>query len=102
MLLDEILPTPSLTGYVRLYRIIDFHFPDVESIPFKVYPPRPEHCLQFYPKDTETVKYPDSDIVISNKKATIIGQHTTVNHRYVGKLFLCFQVVFQPEALYPS
>lgn len=100
MLLNEIKPSPFLTEFIRLYRIIDFYFPDIVELPFKAYPPRPEHCLQFYPKDTETVKYPDNNIVISNRKSTIIGQHTVINHRYVGREFLAFQVVFQPGALY--
>ncbi len=85
MLFNEIKPSPFLTEFIRLYRIIDFHFPDIVELPFKAYPPRPEHCLQFYPKDTETVKYPDNNIVISNRKSTIIGQHTVINHRYVGR-----------------
>ncbi len=100
MLLNEIIPSAFLTEFIRLYRIVDFHFPDATALPFKVYPPRPEHCLQFYPKDTETVKYPDSNIAVTNKKTTIIGQHTIINHRHVGKEFLAFQVVFQPGALY--
>ena len=100
MLLNEIIPSAFLIEYIRLYRIIDFNFPAGASIPFKTYPPRPEQCLQFYPKDAETVKYPDSGLVISNKKVTVVGQHTIVNHRYVGKDFLCLQIVFQPGALY--
>ena len=100
MLFNEIKPSAFLSDYIRLYRIIDFNFPDGATIPFKAYPPRPEQYLQFFPKDTETVKYPDSDISISNKKVAIIGQHTIVSHRYVGKDFFCFQVVFQPGALY--
>lgn len=100
VLLNEIIPSSFLTSYIRLYRIMDFHFPDAVPIPFKAYPPRPEHCLQFYPKDAETVTYPDSNRSISNKKITVIGQHHIVNHRYVGKNFFCFQVVFQPGALH--
>ena len=100
MLLNDIKPSNFLIDYVRLYRIIDFEFDSATIIPPKLYSPRPEQCLQFYPKDTETVKYADSDKVISNKKAVITGQHTTLNHRYVGQKFLSFQVVFQPGAFY--
>ncbi len=100
MLINEVKPSPFLFEYIRLYRIIDFHFPKSISLPFKVYPPRPEHCLQFYPKDTETVEYTNKSLVIANKKATILGQHTIVNHRHVGREFLAFQVVFQPGALH--
>jgi AraC-like DNA-binding protein len=100
MLLNEVKPTSFLSEYIRLYRIIDFCFPGTASIPPKIYSPRPEQCLQFYPKDTETVRYPDADRIISNKQATVVGQHTITNHRYVGREFLSFQVVFQPGVLY--
>lgn len=100
MLLNDIKPSASLSEFVRLYRIIDFHFTDVTGIPVKVYSPRPEHCLQFYPKDCELVRYPESNLAIANKKTAVIGQHTNVIHRHVGKAFLSFQVVFQPGALF--
>jgi AraC-like DNA-binding protein len=100
MLLNEVKPSPFLSEFIRLYRIVDFHFPRDVSLPCKVYPPRPEHCLQFYPRDTETVEYTEKKVVVSNKKATILGQHTIVNNRFVGRDFLVFQVVFQPGALY--
>lgn len=100
MVLNEIKPSNFLIDYIRLYRIIDFQFDSAAVIPPKLYSPRPEQCLQFYPKDTETVKYPDSDNIISNKKVVITGQHTKLNHRHVGHSFLSFQVVFQPGAFY--
>lgn len=100
MLINEIKPSPFLQEYIRLYRIIDFHFNSSVSIPIKMYSPRPEQCLQFYPKDTETVKYPGSRFTVSDKKTAITGQHTILNHRRVGNEFLSFQVVFQPGALF--
>lgn len=100
MVINQIIPSPFLTEYIRLFNIVDFNFPDGAVLPFKIYPPRPEHCMQFYPKDTEIVTYPESNVTVSNKKATVIGQHTVVNHRFVGKEFLSFQVVFQPSGLY--
>ena len=100
MLLNEIQPNPHLTEFIRLYRIIDFHFTGAAIIPPKIYSPRPEQCLQFYPKDSETVKHLDSDFHVSNKKVSCIGQHTKSLQRYVGKDFLSFQVLFQPGAFY--
>ena len=99
MLLNEIKPGSFLAEHIRLYRIIDFHFPDATTIPPKLYSPRPEQCLQFYPKDTETVRYPGSELSTSDKRATCIGQHTVLHQRFVGKEFLSFQVVFQPEVI---
>ena len=99
MLLNEIKPSASLADYIRLYRLIDFKF-DHTPMHFKAYPPRPEHTLQFFPKDTEMLYYPDSDSFIAGKKTALVGQHTTLNHRYVGKQFLVVQVVFQPGSLF--
>lgn len=100
MLINEIKPGSPLTQYVRLYRIIDFHFSKEVIIPPKMYSPRPEQCLQFYPRDTETVNYPHSNTAVSNKQVTVTGQHTVLSHRHVGNQFLSLQVVFQPGALY--
>jgi AraC-like DNA-binding protein len=97
--IDYILPGRHLREFIRLYRVIDFFFPDVDQIPFKAYTPRPEHCLQFYPRDPETVRYTGSETSTSTR-VSLVGQHTIVNQRYVGKNFLTFQVVFQPGALF--
>jgi AraC-like DNA-binding protein len=100
MILDNIIPHESLREFVRIYRIIEFTFPGNISIPPKAYTPRPEHCLQFYPKDTETVHYPSSNLEVTGVKVIISGQPTFVHHRFVQKEFLTFQIVFQPGALY--
>ena len=100
MLLNEIKPSTHLTDFVRLYRIIDFRFDSTAIIPPKLYSPRPEHCLQFYPRDTETVTYPSNGLTVSGKRVTFVGQHTVLQHRQVGSNFLSFQVVFQPMALH--
>ncbi len=100
MLLDDIRPSPDLAGYVRQYRIADFVFSAAETLPFKAYPPRPQECLLFYPKDTETVVYPDSLWSYSGKKCVVTGQHTVVRNLFVGRNFMVVMVVFQPGALY--
>lgn len=100
MLLNEIKPSHFLTEYIRLYRIIDFHFPNSTVIPFKAYPPRPEHCLQFMAKDPEVIKYPDSGSLVTHRNAIFMGPHTSIIHRYPGREMLGFQVVFQPGAMY--
>mgnify|MGYP006149180791 FL=1 len=57
MVLLEFPPSPILKEFVRTFRIVDFVFSANQAIPYKPYPPKPEHCLSFYPRDTETVKY---------------------------------------------
>lgn len=99
MLLNEILPSRILSDYIRLYRIIDFEFPDKLTIPEKIYPPRPEHCLQFFPTSTK-IFYPESGEVILPKNASLVGQHTIINRRTIYRKFLSIQIVFQAGAIF--
>ena len=66
MVLSEFLPSLPLAGFIRVYRVVHFVFNDITNIPYKPYPPRPEHCLSFYPRDTETVEYVNSGKKITN------------------------------------
>ena len=100
MLLSEIKPSPCLSEHVKMFRVIEFHFPQAAVMPFKAYAPKPEYCIQFMPHDAETVVYPDSGLTISNKKIIMIGLHTHVIHRYVASDILGLQVVFQPGSIY--
>lgn len=100
MLLQDILPSPPLREYVRLIQVIHFVFDKGVSLPFKAYPPRPEQCLAFYPRDAEAVAYPNGLAKAIRPRAALIGQHAVVSNRYVGREFLALQVVLQPGALY--
>lgn len=100
MVLSEFSPSPVLKEFIRVYRVVHFVFNDISNIPYKPYPPRPEHCLSFYPRDTETVEYANSGRKITNLKTVLIGQQNEVTNRYVGKDFLVFQIVFSPGGLY--
>ncbi|MEO8854684.1 MAG: helix-turn-helix domain-containing protein [Ginsengibacter sp.] len=100
MVLSEFKPGPALTEFVRIYKVVNFFFADITNIPYKPYPPRPEHCLSFYPRDTESVEYVNSGTKIANLKTVLIGQQDEVSNRFVGKDFLVIQIVFRPGALF--
>ena len=100
MLLNEIKPSPYLSEYIRLYRIIDFQFPSTATVPCKAYPPRPEHCLQFMIKDPEIITYPGSEVKTVSQSAIFMGPHTNLLLRYPGREMLALQVIFQPGAVY--
>lgn len=100
MVLFEFSPSQMLTEYVRTFRLVQFHFDTFHQAPYKPYPPRPEHCLAFYPRDSENVEYADSGKKAGKHSAVLFGQQTEVTNRYVGKDFLLFQIVFKPGALY--
>ncbi len=100
MVLLQYLPSPVLQEFIRVFRVVRFSFNNAKNVPFKPYPPKPEHCLSFYPRDPEIVVYAKSGKRPSNLKAVLFGQQNEVTNRYVGTDFLVFQVVFQPGALY--
>lgn len=100
MLLKDFIPAPDVKDFVQLYRIVHLHFKKGQEIPFKAYPPRPEHCLAFYPFDMETVKYLNTGKEIKNIPIVLYGQFTEVTKRMIGNNFLVFQVIFYPGALY--
>ena len=100
MFIDNIKPSPALNEFIRIYRVIDFHFPEGEPLFPKLYTPRPEICLQFYPKDRERIQYTNHEQPIMGNTSTLAGQHTVTHSRFVPKNFLSFQVVFQPGAFY--
>jgi AraC-like DNA-binding protein len=100
MLLKDFKPSQALFEWVKCYRIVHFSFEGDITPPPKPYTPRPEQCLAFYPLDTERVSYKDKNTTIQNTRVALIGQHTQVSLREIGKEFLVVQVIFQPGALY--
>lgn len=93
-------PSVALSDIIRTYRVVNFKFTDMNGIQAKPYPPRPEHCLSFYPRDTETAQYINSSKTFSKLRTVLFGQQSEVSNRYVGKDFLLFQIVFRPGGLY--
>ena len=100
MLLKDFIPAPDVQEFVQLYRIVHLSFAHGESVPVKAYPPRPEHCLAFYPFDTETVEYKNSGKIVKNIPVVLYGQFSEVTNRSIGKNFLVVQIIFNPGALF--
>ncbi|MFZ4057076.1 MAG: helix-turn-helix domain-containing protein [Ferruginibacter sp.] len=100
MLLKDFKPADDVAAFVQLYRIVHLRFDKEQPIPFKAYPPRPEHCLAFYPYDTETVEYKNSGKTVTDLPVVLYGQFTEVTNRLIGNNFLVFQIIFHPGALY--
>jgi len=100
MLISHIKPSAGLFEFIRLYRIADFVFSDMKEIPHKVYPPRVQESLQFFPRDCERVYYNILNEEYAVRKSALVGQHTITNTRFIGRNFLTVMVVFQPGALF--
>ena len=100
MVLLEFRPSPFLSEFIRTYRIVHFVFDNSVVVPFKPYPPRPEQCLSFFPKETEAFECPANNKRVSNLKTVLCGQQNELTNRYPSNDFLNFQIVFQPGGLY--
>ncbi len=100
MLLKDFIPATDVQDFVQLYRIVHLKFEQGAKVPFKAYPPRPEHCLAFYPYDTETIEYSNSGKKIMDLPVVLYGQFSEVTNRTIGNNFLVVQVIFYPGALY--
>lgn len=100
MLLDNIKPLPALADFISCYRIADWKFTCGEEILPSPYPPRPQECLQFFPREAELVSYNNEPYFQPNSKCIINGQHTVMNRRLVSRNFLTVLIVFKPGALY--
>jgi hypothetical protein len=100
LLLKDFIPAIDVQEFVQLYRIVHLTFAAGETIPFKAYPPRPEHCLVFYPFDTEKIEYKNSGKIVKDIPVVLFGQFSEVTNRTTGSNFLAFQVIFYPGALY--
>ncbi|HSN61828.1 MAG TPA: helix-turn-helix domain-containing protein [Ferruginibacter sp.] len=100
MLLKDFIPASDVKEFVQLYRIVHLSFEKGQPVPVKAYPPRPEHCLAFYPYDTETVEYQNSGKVVNNIPVVLYGQFSEVTKRTIGANFLVLQVIFYPGALF--
>jgi AraC-like DNA-binding protein len=99
MLLKDFLPSPVLREYVSTLFILHFTFSAGDVLFDKAYSPRPENCLCFYPRDPEYVTYPGESQPKKRPPVYLIGQHTVLTRRTVGRDFLAIFVSFQPGAL---
>jgi AraC-like DNA-binding protein len=101
MLLKNFLPADEVREYVRFYRIVHFTYGSMEKLPFKAFPPKPEHCLYFYPFEGETIEYANGSKKISVPPVTLIGQQLSASKRCsLGGSMLIFQIMFQPTGLH--
>ena len=100
MVLQEYKPSLILSEYIRSYRLVHFVCMVETPLPFKAYPPRPEHCLSFYAKGTENVEYQKNGTKHGNLSTVLFGQQTEVTNRFNSNNLLLIQVVFKPGGLY--
>lgn len=100
MIFKLIAPSPALSQYVRFYQLIHFVFASNIEKPVKPYPPRPEQCLIFYPRDPLTIEYQATQQKIVQPRSIVSGQVVTRQNLHIGNDYIVLKVIFYPGALF--
>ena len=101
MIFKDFYPTLQLKEFVEVYHLRHFIVPaTVDKIPFKPYPPRPEQCIAFYPRGSETSELIPGNAKVTKPRSVISGQFTNRINRYTTSEFMIILVVFKPGALH--
>ncbi len=93
-------PSPRLADLVRQHQIIRLRFGGGETVPPKLYWPRPAAAIAFYLRDPEWVRSPLWREARSKPRAVPIGQPTTLTWRRGGRDFSVYQIELAPGALH--
>lgn len=99
MLLRDFLPGPAVREFVQWYRIVHLEFDQPDNIPFKNYPPKPEHCLHFFLREFFAIQK-HGDEIYYQPSILLAGQRTSLVRQYTGSNFIDVQIVFQPTAIF--
>lgn len=100
MLLKTFIPSPATREFVEFFRIVHFQLSGLEQ-PEKFYPPRPEHCLSFYPYDREKIYFDAGSKNLDVPPAMLNGQQLYITRRLpMGSNFLILHIILRPTALY--
>jgi AraC-like DNA-binding protein len=101
MIFQDFLPRPELRQFVRLIHFRHFVFQPGVAIPVKPYPPRPEQCIIFNPRDEHAVNYVDDNKIVMRPKVSIVGQQAKrVDLCIQGHDYIAISVVFYPCMLF--
>jgi AraC-like DNA-binding protein len=100
MIFKLIPPSPALSLYVRSYQLIHFVFDAHTLKPVKPYPPRPEQCIIFYPRDPLSIEYQATGQKVTQPRSIISGQVVSRQNLHIGDNYIVLKVIFYPGALF--
>lgn len=101
MISTDFLPSEPLREYIHHYRLRHFVFQNGLLPTIKPFPPRPEQCVTFYVRGTETCRYLHDGVEIKKPKSVISGQFTHRVDRYVSYPEILMIIVdFRPGVLH--
>ncbi|RPD46506.1 helix-turn-helix domain-containing protein [Paracnuella aquatica] len=101
MIAKDFAPSPHLREYISQYRLRHFVFANAIIAPPKPFPPRPEQCVVFYLRGSETTHYFKDGTKVKKPRSVISGQFTYRCDRVINDSeILMLMVDFQPGALH--
>jgi AraC-like DNA-binding protein len=99
MILQDFLPSASLRGFVKCYRIVHFCFDNNQKVPTKAYPPKPEQTLHFFLKEPFVVETAQGG-ELKPPSILFTAQQSSLVRHIIQQDFWDVQIVFQPTAVY--
>lgn len=93
-------PHESLRLFVKEYLVVHFDFGNMTEIPSKVFPPRADSSLIFYPTHQFRKINPQSGRQVDVPRSVVQGQLLTNWYHHYAQEFTCVKIVFQPGGLY--
>jgi AraC-like DNA-binding protein len=100
MINKSIVPHEALRGFVKEYLIVHFDFKNLSQNREKVFPPRPDTSIIFYPSETFKKVNPFQNKTIDIPHAVVQGQLLTNWYHHYPNDFKCVKIVFQPGGLF--
>lgn len=101
MIAKDFAPSEPLKEYISQYRVRHFVFSNRIIPPPKPFPPRPEQCITFFVRGSETSRYLKDGRELKKPRSVISGQFTARVDRFVSyPEILMMMVDFKPGALY--
>jgi AraC-like DNA-binding protein len=101
MIFQDFSPLPSLSNYIKSYRVRHFKFSQNFEHAVKPYPARPEQCIAFFVRGSIQMEDAVTRQEINVPLEYLSGQYTNrLNKKIVGSEMLMILVVFKPGAIY--
>lgn len=78
------------------------HFASNIEKPVKPYPPRPEQCIIFYPRDSLTIEYQTTKQKFVQPRSIVSGQVVSRQNLHIGNdyIVIVLKVIFYPGGLF--
>lgn len=93
-------PHLALRGFVKEYLLVHFDFRRLTHNRSKVFPPRPDTSIIFYPGETFRKVNPVKNRTLDIPRIVVQGQLLTNWYHHYPNDFKCVKIVFQPGGLF--